>query len=68
MNVLELSMPRAIVCIYTVCVLYFVQSGTVSMIVKLTRTLRSRYDSDLVWVGQTRALRWLVIGRVMSLC
>ena len=23
-NVLELSMPRATVCIYTVCVLYFV--------------------------------------------
>ena len=34
-------------CMYIYCVcIVFCQSGTVSMIVKLTRTLRSQYDTQ----------------------
>ena len=41
------SLCHLLLYVYTP-VLYFVQSGTISMIVKLTRTLRSRYDTILI--------------------
>ena len=56
MNVLELSMPRAIVhIVLCACALYFIQSGTVSMIVKLTCTLH--YDTTVSKLINAKGIR-----------